>query len=142
MTLAQDDNTYKTERALCVLVVDDSPIMRKMVIHSLKMAKIELSCVEQAAHGEEALEVLARVTPDLVLCDVHMPSMDGLAFVRALSGAGRLASLPVVMISSERNDAAQSELESLGARAFLHKPFYPETLGQLIRDVLSKKEAS
>jgi two-component system chemotaxis response regulator CheY len=140
--LAQEDKTQKTERALCVLVVDDSPIMRKMVIHSLKMAKIELSRVEQAAHGEEALEVLKRVTPDLVLCDVHMPSMDGLALVRALAQAGRLASLPVVMISSERNDAAQSELESLGARAFLHKPFYPEALGELIRNVLGGKEAS
>jgi two-component system chemotaxis response regulator CheY len=141
VTLAEHQ-TEKPGRALCVLVVDDSPIMRKMVIHSLKMAKIELSCVEQAAHGEEALEVLARVTPDLVLCDVHMPSMDGLAFVRALAQSGRIAALPVVMISSERNDAAQNELESLGARAFLHKPFYPEALGQLIRSVLTQKEAS
>lgn len=129
-------------RALCVLVVDDSPIMRKMVIHSLKVAKIELSRVEQAAHGEEALDVLSRVTPDLVLCDVHMPSMDGLALVRALAQSGRLAALPVIMISSERNDAAQSELEGLGARAFLHKPFYPEALGDLIRSVLTVQEAS
>jgi two-component system chemotaxis response regulator CheY len=130
------------ERPLCVLVVDDSPIMRKMVIHSLKMAKLELSSVEQAAHGEEALQVLARVTPDLVLCDVHMPSMDGTAFVRKLADAGRLAQLPVIMVSSERNDAAQAELVGLGARAFLHKPFYPEALGNLIRSVLTMKEAS
>lgn len=132
----------KTERALCVLVVDDSAIMRKMVIHSLKMAKFELASVEQAAHGAEALDVLKRVTPDLVLCDVHMPTMDGLALVRALAQSGQLARLPVVMVSSERNDAAQSELERLGARAFLHKPFYPEALGSLIRSVLEMKAAS
>jgi CheY-like chemotaxis protein len=129
-------------RGLCVLVVDDSPVMRKMVIHALKMAKVELSSVEQAADGHEALAVLERVRPDLVLCDVHMPAMDGLALTRALAQQGRLASLPFVMISSERNALAQAELEGLGVRAFLHKPFYPEALAAVVRDVLALGETS
>lgn len=128
--------------ALSVLVVDDSPIMRKMVIHSLKVAGFELSAIEQAAHGGEALSVLARVQPDLVLCDVHMPAMDGVQLVRTLAEQGRIASLPVVMISSERNDAQQAELVGLGARAYLHKPFYPEALGKVVRQVLRWQEAS
>lgn len=127
---------------LRVLVVDDSPIMRKMVIHSLKMAGIEAASIDQAGDGEQALAAIERAAPDLVLCDVHMPAMDGAELVRHLAKAGRLQALPVVMISSERNEAQQAELVGLGARGYLHKPFYPEVLGKLVRDVLATREAS
>lgn len=125
-----------------VLVVDDSPIMRKMVIHSLKVAGIEAASIDQAGDGQQALAAIERAAPDLVLCDVHMPTMDGAELVRHLAESGRLSSLPVVMISSERNDAQQSALVALGARAYLYKPFYPEALGQLVRDVLAQGAAS
>jgi two-component system chemotaxis response regulator CheY len=127
---------------LRVLVVDDSPIMRKMVIHSLKVAGIEVATMLQASHGAEALATIDRDQPELVLCDVHMPTMDGAELVRTLAEQGRLAVVPVVMISSERNDAQQSELERLGVRAYLHKPFYPEALGKVVREVLALEEAS
>ena len=70
---------------LCVLVVDDSPIMRKMVLHSLKVAGVEVTRVLQAAHGGEALTLLAAEQPRVVLCDVHMPTMDGVELVRKLA---------------------------------------------------------
>ena len=127
---------------LCVLVVDDSPIMRKMVIRSLEVAGFDLGGVEQAAHGGEALGVLERVLPDLMLCDVHMPAMDGVQLVRTLAKQRRIASLPVVMISSERNDAQRAELLTLGARGYLHKPFYPEALGEVVRQVLRRTATS
>lgn len=127
---------------LCVLVVDDSPIMRKMVLHSLKVAGIEATRVLQAAHGGEALALIDAERPRIVLCDVHMPTMDGVELVRQLASQKRLPTLPVVMISSERNDAQQSELERLGVRAYLHKPFYPEALGKVVREALILKEAS
>jgi len=127
---------------LRILVVDDSPIMRKMVIHSLKVAGISVARVAQAAHGGEALALISEVTPHVVLCDVHMPTMDGMELVRSLADLGRIAALRVVMISSERNEAQQRELEALGVRAYLHKPFYPEALGKVVREVLGQKEAS
>lgn len=130
------------DHGLRVLVVDDSPIMRKMVIHSLKVAGIDAASIDQAGDGQQALAAIERAAPDLVLCDVHMPTMDGAELVRQLAEQGRLSSLPVVMISSERNDAQQSALVALGARAYLHKPFYPEALGQLVRDVLAQGAAS
>jgi two-component system chemotaxis response regulator CheY len=125
-----------------VLVVDDSPIMRKMVIHALKVAGVALADIQQAAHGGEALAVLEQQRTDIVLCDVHMPTMDGIELVRSLAGSGKLSALPVVMISSERNDAQQTELERLGIKAYVHKPFYPEALGQVVRGALGRTEAT
>lgn len=136
------EQTSGEKAGLCVLVVDDSPIMRKMVIHSLKVAGIEVDKMLQASHGGEALASIESARPQLVLCDVHMPTMDGAELVRTLAERGRLPALPVVMISSERNDAQQHELEKLGVRAYLHKPFYPEALGKVVRDALAMKEAS
>lgn len=127
---------------LHILVVDDSPIMRKMVIHALKVAGVAAANIEQAAHGAEVLDLLEQRCPDLVLCDVHMPTMDGVELVRRLAQLGRLASLAVVMISSDRNDAQQAELERLGVRGYLHKPFYPEALGKVVRQALELEEAS
>jgi CheY-like chemotaxis protein len=135
-------NGNGTASGLCVLVVDDSPIMRKMVIHSLKVAGIEVATVLQASHGVDALAAIDSQQPHLVLCDVHMPTMDGAELVRKLAEQRRLVEVPVVMISSQRDDQQQRELEKLGVRAYLHKPFYPEALGRVVREVLSSKEAS
>ena len=127
---------------LHILVVDDSPIMRKMVIHALKVAGVQAASIEQAAHGGEVLALLEQRPLDLVLCDVHMPTMDGVELVHRLAQQGRLRTLPVVMISSDRNDAQQAELQKLGVRGYLYKPFYPEALGQMVRDAVAPQEAS
>jgi two-component system, chemotaxis family, chemotaxis protein CheY len=139
VSLAEQSNL---PAGLHILVVDDSPIMRRMVIHALKVAGVVAASIEQAAHGVEVLALLEQRCPDLVLCDVHMPTMDGVELIHRLAQQGKLRRLPVVMISSDRNDAQQAELEKLGVRGFLHKPFYPEALGKVVRDVLGAKEAS
>jgi len=139
VSLAEQSNL---PAGLHIVVVDDSPIMRRMVIHALKVAGVVVASIEQAAHGGEVLALLEQGRPDLVLCDVHMPTMDGVELVHRLAQQGKLQSLPIVMISSDRNDAQQAELEKLGVRGFLHKPFYPEALGKVVRDALGAKEAS
>ncbi|HEV8547926.1 MAG TPA: response regulator [Polyangiaceae bacterium] len=125
---------------LTVLVVDDSPVTRKMLIHALEMARIPLAEVREAKNGEEALFSIARSAPDLVLCDVHMPTMDGTELLERLSCGGWTPTLPVVMISSERGPAARSRLTAFGARACVEKPFLPEALGRVVRGVLGLTE--
>ena len=67
-----------------VLIVDDSSVMRKIVERSLRQAGIELEKVFEAGNGAEALVVLRDSKVDLILCDINMPVIDGLEFVKQL----------------------------------------------------------
>lgn len=126
---------------LTVLVVDDSSVTRKMVAHALALSGLPLAEVREARDGQEALLSIASSPPDLVLCDVHMPTMDGTELLERLDCGGWTKSIPIVMISSERGKTTRERLESFGARGYLEKPFYPETLGRVLRSVLGLAEA-
>jgi two-component system chemotaxis response regulator CheY len=69
-----------------VLIVDDSSVMRKIVERSLRQAGVNITQVLEAGNGVEALDVLNQGKVDLILCDINMPVMDGLEFVKQLSG--------------------------------------------------------
>jgi two-component system chemotaxis response regulator CheY len=119
-----------------VLVVDDSKIMRTMVIRCLEMSQFQVARVLEAGDGSEALGVLSRESVDLVLSDLHMPTMDGAEMVARMREQPATSSIPVVMVSSQRDEAVESKLRALGVCAYLHKPFQPETLGRILRAAL------
>jgi two-component system, chemotaxis family, chemotaxis protein CheY len=83
------------------LIVDDSSVMRNIVERSLVQAGIEMDQVFQAANGAEALTVLKDNPVDLILCDINMPVMDGLEFIKRLPGIENAKGVPVVMITTE-----------------------------------------
>lgn len=107
-----------------VLVVDDSATMRKIIIKGLREAGFaELEYCE-ACDGNSALEALRKEEFDLVLSDINMPGMDGLALVRcvrdeALGGAD----LPIVMITTEGGLERVQQALAAGANDYLRKPF-------------------
>ena len=68
--------------------MDDSSVMRKIVARSLSQAGIELDKVVEASNGAEALAALRDNVVDLILCDINMPVMDGLEFVRQVATGG------------------------------------------------------
>ena len=127
---------------LKVLVVDDSKIMRRMVVRSLQLSGLSVSEVHEADSGTEALEVLHRAWIDVVLCDVHMPKMTGVELVRKMAEDRLTADVPVVMVSSDRNQAQIEELERLGVRGYIIKPFQPEVLARTVQQVLGLPGAS
>jgi two-component system, chemotaxis family, chemotaxis protein CheY len=114
--------------SLRVLVVDDSPIMRKIVIRVLGMSNLPIERVHQASHGEEALELLRR-EPDinLGLFDINMPVLNGEELVQRVRADERTARLPMIMVTTEGSAERIERLQRLGA-AFVHKPFGPDTL--------------
>jgi len=99
---------------ISALIVDDSSVMRKIVERSLRQAGIELSKVFEAGNGAEGLAVLAENTVGLILCDINMPVMDGLEFIKALSGVENAKGAPVVMITTEGSEAHVVQALSLG----------------------------
>ena len=91
--------------AIRALIVDDSSVMRKIVERSLRQAGVNLSQVLEAGNGAEALAVLEQNQVDLILCDINMPIMDGLEFVKQLAGVSNARGIPVVMITTECSES-------------------------------------
>jgi two-component system, chemotaxis family, chemotaxis protein CheY len=110
-----------------VIVVDDSAVMRTMIIRTLTLCRVPLGQVFQAAHGREALEILEREWVDLALVDINMPVMDGEELIRALRADPATADLPVLVVSTESSSTRIARVQELGAR-FIRKPFTPERL--------------
>jgi two-component system chemotaxis response regulator CheY len=121
------------------LIVDDSSVMRKIVERSLRQAGIDLTQVLEAGNGAEALGVLQASQVDLILCDINMPVMDGLEFVKQLSGVGNAKGVPVVMITTEGSEAHVVQALSAGARGYIRKPFTPEQVKEQIIPILAGK---
>ena len=122
-----------------VLIVDDSSVMRKIVERSLRQAGIGIAQVSEAANGVEALAVLNQGKVDLILCDINMPVMDGLEFVKQLGGIEKAKAVPVVMITTEGSEGHVVQALSAGARGYIRKPFTSDQVKEHILPVLAKK---
>lgn len=104
-----------------VLVVDDSGFFRRRIIEILE-ADARLQVVGSAANGQEAIEQVVKLKPDVVTMDIEMPVMDGITAVRRIMAT---APTPVLMFSSLTHDGAQATLDALeaGAVDFMPKRF-------------------
>jgi two-component system chemotaxis response regulator CheY len=120
--------------ALNVLVVDDSAVMRAMIVRTLKLSGVPLAEIHQAGNGEEGLRLVREAWIDLILLDVNMPVMNGEKMLTALRADEATALLPVIVVSTESSDTRLARLTALGAR-IVHKPFPPETLRAMIAAV-------
>ncbi len=123
-------------RKINVLIVDDSSVMRKIVERSLRQAGLELEVVREASNGAEALTEVQKDRPDLVLCDINMPAMDGLEFLRNLASVPQATNMPVVMITTEGSEARVVEALSVGAKGYIRKPFTPEQVKERVTPLI------
>ena len=121
------------------LIIDDSSVMRKIVERSLRQAGIDLSKVFEAGNGAEAIAALQENPVDLILCDIKMPVMDGLEFIKQLPGVPNAKDVPVVMITTEGSESHVVEALSHGARGYIRKPFTPEQVKEHVVPVLGGK---
>ena len=121
------------------LIVDDSSVMRKIVERSLRSAGIEFSKIFEAGNGAEGLAVIAEDRVDLILCDINMPVMDGLEFVKALADVENAKGTPVVMITTEGSESHVVKALSLGAKGYIRKPFTPDQVKEHVIPLLTVK---
>jgi len=125
---------------LCILIVDDSSVMRKIVERSLRQAGLGISQVVEAGNGAEALTAVEQNKIDLVLCDINMPVMDGLEFVKQLSTVEKAKGVPVVMITTEGSEGHVVQALSAGARGYIRKPFTADQVKEHVLPVLGGKQ--
>ena len=102
-----------------VLIVDDSSLVRLYYSHALEKAGFD---VEQAINGIEAMEKVLAHDFDLAIVDVNMPAMDGLSFVRKLRRTADIASVPVLIVSTEAGEQDAADARAAGANFYLVKP--------------------
>jgi len=122
---------------ICTLIVDDSSVMRKIVERSLRQAGLNLTQVFEAANGAEALAAIKNHKVDLILCDINMPVMDGLEFVKQLASLENAKGVPVVMITTEGSEGHVVQALSAGARGYIRKPFTPDQVKEHVLPVLA-----
>ena len=106
---------------------------------SLVQAGLELVAVFGAGNGAEALGILASNQVDLILCDINMPVMDGLEFVKQLPAVANAKDVPVVMITTEGSEAHVVQALSAGARGYIRKPFTPDQVKEHVIPLLAVK---
>jgi two-component system chemotaxis response regulator CheY len=116
-----------------VLVVDDSSSMRALLGVALRSAGF---AVVEARDGKEGLEKLDAARVDLVVSDCIMPVMDGISFVRELKQRPGLQQIPIIMLTTESQEAQIKEGRALGVQAWIVKPFKPEKFVEAVRRVL------
>ncbi|SKA76129.1 Chemotaxis protein histidine kinase CheA [Thiothrix eikelboomii] len=117
-----------------ILVVDDSITVRKV---TEKLLISENMLVGTAKDGLEALEMLDKFDPDLILMDIEMPRMDGFEVLETVRQNPDWNHVPIIMISSRTADKHQQRAEQLGANSFLGKPYQNQELMALIRRYLA-----
>lgn len=119
-----------------MLVVDDSPVTRKMVRRALGLSGLAVTQVYEAADGAEALEQLGAHHVDLVFADINMPVMTGIELVERMSQDPELSSVPVVIVATPMSQDRVDHVLDRGARAYLAKPFRPEALRDVVVQIL------
>ncbi len=117
-----------------ILVVDDSRVMRRMIIKTLHMSGLHFDEVHQAGNGVEGLKALEDNWIDLALVDINMPVMNGQDMIDHVRANPKTVDLPVIVVSTEASETRIEQLKAKGAR-FVHKPFNPQQFFTLIKDM-------
>jgi DNA-binding response OmpR family regulator len=115
-----------------VLVVDDDPMIRHLIAVNLELEGFE---VTQAEDGRSCLEMVAAVEPHVIVLDVAMPRLDGLATANALRGDPATSGIKILMVSAraQQNDIRRGI--AAGVDVYLTKPFDPDVLIRAVNDL-------
>ena len=123
---------------LHVLVIDDEELVRKLIRRIL--LKIGIVTISLAEHGAEAIEMLEKTytRPDIILCDLQMPEMNGFQFVAKLRSLPdpELRNIPVVIVTSHDDEETVATASKFEINGFIVKPMSPATLTQHLESAL------
>jgi two-component system chemotaxis response regulator CheY len=115
------------------MTVDDSASVRQVVAFTLKSAGFD---VVEAVDGKDALSKLNGNTVHMIITDLNMPNLDGLGLIRNVRAGTTHKFVPVIMVTTESDDAKKQEGKQAGATGWIVKPFKPEQLLAVVKKVL------
>lgn len=117
-----------------LLLIDDDPNLILLVKDYLEFKGYGITTAE---NGREALEILENELPDMIICDVMMPEMDGYTFVKRLREDGRVSRIPVMFLSAKGQSQDKITGLNTGAVVYMVKPFEPEELVAQVEALLA-----
>lgn len=127
---------------LRALVVDDSRVMRSMVMQNLKKTSLAEWEFIEAEDGADALNKFSVDNIDIAFVDWNMPKMTGIDFVRQARAIGGTQYIPIIMVTSEKTMGKIEEaLDQAGANAYICKPFTAEDLQRKLERIVESLEA-
>ena len=118
-----------------VLIVDDEPHMLRVTELSIKKGGYAIVI---GRNGRQAIELAGSEKPDLIVMDVNMPELDGLAALQQLKASPATAAIPVIMLTVRGHALTRQQAEAAGAAIFLTKPFSPTQLLAETRRILGE----
>jgi len=118
------------------LIVDDSASMRQLIAFTIKDAGYDVLLAE---NGKDALEKMSRTKIDMVITDLNMPEMDGIAFIREVRGKTDYKFVPIVMLTTESQEAKKQEGRAAGASGWIVKPFSPSQLMDVVKKFVKER---
>lgn len=121
-----------------ILLVDDEPGLREAVEAYLEE---EGFIVAVASNANQGWELLNQETPDLVITDIMMPQVDGYQFLQQLREDPRYKGLPVILLTAKGMTADRIKGHEAGCDAYIPKPFDPDELVAIVKNLLSRREA-
>jgi two-component system chemotaxis response regulator CheY len=124
-----------------ILVVEDSSTMRALLTASLEEIAGEIK-VTEAENGFDALRALPRDSFDLIITDINMPDINGLELVSFVKKNEIYRSIPLIIVSTEGSERDLDRGVSLGADAYIVKPFDPEDLREIVCGLLGRSKST
>ena len=118
-----------------ILLVDDESLNIDYLEQELEDKGFELL---SASNGQEALDVLRESLPDLVLLDIMMPEINGIAICKLIKSNQKTSHIKVMMISALSDDGTKRDSMNAGADQFVTKPILPRVLTQQVNDLMAK----
>jgi len=117
-----------------ILIVDDSPTIRKMVRASLQ--DLDSSEFIEAGTGLEAIEHLAVSRVQLIVLDLNMPDMHGIDVLKFVRRNPHYRNIPIIVLTTRGDETSRQTAEEAGATSYMTKPFAPQMLAKAVRDLL------
>ncbi len=118
-----------------IVIVDDESDMAKLLKMDLELEHYHVAF---ALNGREALELIKKVKPDLVLLDISMPEMDGYEVLEKLKASESTKGIPVIMLTAKGLEQDIQKGLKLGADDYIVKPFFPGLLFKRIKSILKE----
>jgi len=116
-----------------IMIVDDAISMRSLVGMTLRSAGYQ---VIEACDGKDALDKIPHQKVHMMIVDFNMPNMNGIELIKSLKADPRYKFIPIVMLTLESGDEAKRQGQTAGAKAWISKPFRPETMLMVVKKII------
>lgn len=122
-----------------ILIVDDSNVVKAVLIKALTESGAPINRIFDAPNGKDALTILKSSKIDIMFADINMPVMNGIELVESISQDANLRGLPIIIISTDGSTERMEYLKENGVRAYIRKPFTPEQIRTVVKEVMLGK---